>query len=120
MSTDEELGIVLTLKQKQQMLAGLAQVRMAIKGTGQDTQDTATKAQQATGKWAGLQDRMNRFSGATTHARKVSGALFGVLVANSQGALGPLAEVQGKLSGIGQALEDSKHKAAKWGIGVGA
>jgi hypothetical protein len=117
---DEELGIVLSLKDKQQMLAGLDQVKSQISSLGQSTTDAGNKATVAAGKTGVFSKKIDGIAAASKRSGKIAGAMFGVIVANSQGALGPIAEVQSKLMGVGNVLDDTKNKAAKWTIGVGA
>jgi hypothetical protein len=119
-TSDEELGIVLTLKQQQQVLSGLKQAQAAVKGVGQDTETSGKKAEIAAGKTGLLSKKIDSIAPAAKRSGKVAGAMFGVLVSNSQGALGPIGDVQQKLMGVGTVLEDTKNKAAKWTIGVGA
>jgi hypothetical protein len=117
---DEELGVLLTLKQKQQLLQGLKEAKDAVKGVGKSTKDAGTEADRAAPKVGILSKKIDGIASASKRSGRVAGAMFGVLVSNSQGALGPIQDVQNKLMGVGSALDDTKNKAAKWTIGIGA
>lgn len=117
---DEELGVKLSLKNKQATVSGIKDTKQAIHDVGTESEKAGTKAQQASPKFKTMSDRLQGVGNGAKRAGKVTGAMFGVIVANSQGALGPIQEVYDKLQGVGTQLEGGKSKAAKWMVGIGA